>query len=94
MCTVLNEYTHADNSDYITKKDVECRWKDKLRDDYTAAFNIDNIQRVNSILTETLTKMASTIQNIIDNLYVNFKHIFITSAISTNMYKEIEKIFF
>ena len=86
-----NEYTRADNSDYITKKDVKCRWKANLRDDYTSAFNIDNIQRVNSILTETLTKMASTTQNIIDDLYVNFKDIFITPAISTNMYKEIEK---
>ena len=86
-----NEYTRADNSDYITKKDVQYRWKDNLRDDYTSAFNIDNIQRVNSILTETLTKMASTTQNIIDYLYVNFKDIFITPAISTNMYKEIER---
>ena len=68
MCTVLlcltmscnktvsneNKYIHSDNSDYITKKDVKCRWKDNLRDDYTSAFNIENIQRVNSILTETL----------------------------------------
>ena len=52
--------------------DVKCRWKDTFRDEYTSAFNIDNIQRVNSILTETLTKMASTTQNIIDDLYVNF----------------------
>ena len=51
-----NEYTRADNSDYITKKDVKCRWKDNPRDEYTSAFNIDNIQRENSILTETLTK--------------------------------------
>ena len=35
--------------------------------------------------------MASTTQNIIDDLYVNFKDIFITPAISTNMYKEIKK---
>ena len=35
--------------------------------------------------------MDSTTQNIIDDLYVNFKDIFITPAISTNMYKEIEK---
>ena len=74
---------YIDDSDYITKKDVKCRWKDNLRDDYTPAFNIDNIQRVNSILTETLTKMVSTTQNIIDDLYVNFKDIFITPAIST-----------
>ena len=65
------------------------RWKDILRDAYTSAFNIDNIQTVNSILPETLTKMASTTHNIIDDLYVNFKDIFITPAISTNMYKEI-----
>ena len=70
---------------------LRSRWKDNLRDDYTSAFNNDNIQRVNSILTETLTKMASTTQSIIDDLYVNFKNIFITPAISTNMYKEIEK---
>ena len=75
----------------IIIKDVGCRWKDNLRDDYTSAFNIDNIQRINSILTETLTKMASTTQNISDDLYVNFKDIFITPGISTNMYKEIEK---
>ena len=25
-----NEYIQADNSDYITKKDVKCRWKDNL----------------------------------------------------------------
>ena len=35
--------------------------------------------------------MASTTQNIIDDIYVNFKDIFITPAISTNMYKEIER---
>ena len=35
--------------------------------------------------------MASTTHNIIDDLYVNFKDIFISPAISTNMYKEIEK---
>ena len=35
--------------------------------------------------------MASTTQIIIDDLYVNLKDIFITPAISTNMYKEIEK---
>ena len=46
----------TDNSDYITKKDVKCRWTDNFRDDYTSAFNIDNIQRENLILTETLTK--------------------------------------
>ena len=86
-----NEYIRADNSDYIIKKDVKCRWKDDLRDDYTSAFNIDNIQRVNSILTETLTKMASTTQNIIDDLYVSFKDIFIAPTISTNMYIQIEK---
>ena len=54
MCTVLYvltiscnktvsneiEYTRADNSDYITKKDVKCRWKDNFREDYTSAFNI------------------------------------------------------
>ena len=93
--TVSNEieYTRADNSDYVTKKDVKCRWKDILRDDYTSAFNIDNIQTVNSILPETLTKMAPTTQNIIDDLYVNFKDIFITPAISTNMYKELKNRF-
>ena len=82
MCTVLlcltiscnktvsneNEYIRADNNDYITRKDVKCRWKDNFRDDYTSAFNIDNIQRVNSLLTETLTKLASTSHNIIDDL--------------------------
>ena len=87
--SIENEYIRADNSDYIIKKDVKCRWKDDLRDDYTSAFNIDNIQRVNSILTETLTKMASITQNIIDDLYVSFKDIFIAPAIS--MYIEIEK---
>ena len=76
-----NEYIRAHNRDYITKKVVKCRWKDNFRDDYTSAFNIDNIQRVNSILTETLTKMASTTQNISDDFYVNFKDIFITPAI-------------
>ena len=78
MVSNENEYTRTDNSDYITKKDVKCRWKDNLRDDDTSSFNIDNIQRVNSILTETLTKMASTTQNISDDLYVNFKDIFIS----------------
>ena len=77
----------ADNSDYITMKDVKCRWEN-YRDDYTSGFNIDNIHRVNSILGETLTKMTSTTQNIIDDLHVNFKDIFITPAISTSMYKE------
>ena len=47
-----------------------------------SAFNIDNIKRVNSILTETLTKMASNTQNSIEDLYVNFKDIFIAPAIS------------
>ena len=41
-------------------------------------------------MNETLTKMASTTQNIIDGLYVNFTDIFIAPAMSTNMYKEIE----
>ena len=84
-----NEYIGADNSDYIAKKYVTCRWKDNIRDDYVSAFNIDNIQKVNSILTETLTKMGSTTQTIIDDLYVNFKYIFISPAISINMYKEV-----
>ena len=44
-----------------------------------------------NIISETEQKMASTTQNIIDDLYVNFKDIFIAPAISTNMYKEIEK---
>ena len=70
--TVSNENERADDNDYITKNDVKCRWEDNFRDDYTLAFNIDNIQR-GSILTET--KMASTILNIIDDLYVNFKDI-------------------
>ena len=34
--------------------------------------------------------MASTTQNIIDDLYVNFKDIFIAPAISTNIYTKIE----
>ena len=38
-----NEYIRADNSDYINKKYVKCRWTDNFRDDYTSAFNIDNI---------------------------------------------------
>ena len=46
-----NEYIRADNSDYITKKG-------NFRDDYTSAFNIDKIQRVISILTETLNKIG------------------------------------
>ena len=36
--------------------------------------------------------MASTTQNIIDDLYVNFKDIFIGPAISTNMYTKIENL--
>ena len=28
--TVSNENIHADNSDYNTKKDFKCRWKDNI----------------------------------------------------------------
>ena len=43
----VDENIRADNSNFITMKDVKCKWKDNFRDDYTSAFNIDNIQRVN-----------------------------------------------
>ena len=65
-----NELIHVDNKDYIMKENGLCRWKDNFQNEYTSAFNSDTIQTVNSVLAETLTNMASTTQDIIDNLFI------------------------
>ena len=36
-----NKYVRDDNSDYIIKKDVKCRWKDNFREFITLAISMN-----------------------------------------------------
>ena len=77
-----------DNIDYNRKDKVVIRWNQELSEQYTFAFNDENIAQFQKQLNDVFINMSGISQEIIDGLYTTMKDLFFAPAKTTNMYNE------
>ena len=80
-----------DNSKYTVSKNVRCKWKEEMSEQYTISFNMEEIEKFQTHLCNTVLNMSQVTQDVIDNMYICMKELFIQPAKKTGIYKEIEK---
>ena len=80
------ENVTADNGNYNIKNNVTCKWNEQLREQYTLAFNIVEIEKLHLEFKNILHKISYVTQDMINSLYTNMKNVFINPAKKTAMY--------
>ena len=80
-----------DNSKYSVSNNVRCKWNEDMSEQYTLAFNLETIENLQTHLRNTIFNMSQVTQDIIDNMYIDMKELFIQPAKKTGIYKVFDE---
>ena len=65
---------------YNIKNNVTCKWNEQLREQYTLAFNIEEIEKLHLEFRNILHKISYVTQDMINFFNTNMKNMFINPA--------------
>ena len=80
-----------DNSKYSVTTNVRCRWNEEMSEQYTLSFDMETIENFQIYLRNIILNMCKVTQDIIDNMYIDMKELFIQPAKKTGIYKVFDK---